>query len=929
MATMQSTHCEAGTRLQRALRAVRWRHRLGRFLAVLLDAAALGALLLTAYGAADFALALSPAYRETLNILLLIAVAGLILVRLVQAWRFRLAAVASMIDRESRDPRRSVEGALALSRRPEGETDLGRYLSERAIDRAADRIAAQPPSVTVPLAGLRRSGGRAALSVGLAAVVLGAAWPITSVVLPRLLDPRADRPPYSALRFEIDPAAPSVLYGDSVEIRVQIRGGRPAGPVMLATRSGPRRHELACFHVQSNLYAQTLEQVTQPLEFCFRAGRARSRWHGIDLRLQPRVAAARLEITPPAYSGKSGVAFSVGDRPLRDLRGSELRMDVLSNRPLGSGRILMREPEGSNLLGEVEGGLRGSQTLRFEWTLEEPAELELYLVDVRGTKSREPLRIEQRVLPDEPPQVAITEPNLFALATPRADLVLAGYAEDDLGLQHVRMMKALVGYRDRVERIGPPVRTQEVSFEQPIELASLGVVPGQVLEFYAEAEDANPNRLGRTASEVVRVEIIEEEEYAKMERTRVRTEEFLARYRVVREVAAAVQQAAQALKEALAEEGAAPGEREGKRDALAEALEEARSEYERLGREFPVFEAEQSLGQELRETATKLESIGARLRDAPPEGAQCRAALEQLDELFGSPDSGLNREIAKAEDIARVSRLMELATRYQRLVNEQAALVRRLEQVRDPRTLRDRRLFDWLMRTEQAIHDELEALQKNLRRRADELPDRLRDLRISARRFAEGIDGVQALTLLDEARRAALNQDGGTTKQKAKLALERMRELLSSCRGGYGEMARCSPTFRVQDPRLMPSLRQMMEAWKPGPGEGMGRGGGAGAGTGGAAEDGYWMQGFSPLNVPMYGPRRSRFASPPGGAGGRGQDGRGEAVAPVPVAADADAPAGGPVEMRRDAIQLERVPEKYREAVKRYFDLADPERTTQ
>jgi hypothetical protein len=99
---------------------------------------------------------------------------------------------------------------------------------------------------------------------------------------------------------------------------------------------------------------------------------------------------------------------------------------------------------------------------------------------------------------------------------------------------------------------------------------------------------------------------------------------------------------------------------------------------------------------------------------------------------------------------------------------------------------------------------------------------------------------------------------------------------------------------------------------------GMGQGRAAGAGAG-SEDDGYSMGSQSALNVPMYGPERASFASPGGSMGeGTGAQGRPTAVRSEAVG---ERGAGTPPEAAagRGSPSIEQMPEKYREAIKRYF----------
>lgn len=114
-------------------------------------------------------------------------------------------------------------------------------------------------------------------------------------------------------------------------------------------------------------------------------------------------------------------------------------------------------------------------------------------------------------------------------------------------------------------------------------------------------------------------------------------------------------------------------------------------------------------------------------------------------------------------------------------------------------------------------------------------------------------------------------------------------------------------------------MQQMLDALMAQRG-GQGEGGsnGVGGGGGGAGQDGYSVAGNNSA-IPAYGPDRLQFSNPQltrSGASGNSRPGRGGAAQQQPASNIS------PKEFRKPAeasIISENVPDKYREAVKRYF----------
>jgi hypothetical protein len=295
--------------------------------------------------------------------------------------------------------------------------------------------------------------------------------------------------------------------------------------------------------------------------------------------------------------------------------------------------------------------------------------------------------------------------------------------------------------------------------------------------------------------------------------------------------------------------------------------------------------------------------------------------LTSIAQRLGALSAPLSAEVRNAEAIASVSRLMEDALRYSALVQAQERVVRRLEREGDAGRIRDAALYRSLQSRQEDIRGRLAHLRDAIRTNAAALPPEEPELRDSAVKFADRIDELAIVPTMEQAVAGARNQDGSRFFREAKLALEKMKQLLSDCSGDAmgGLAANCEMRFQAQADMLR-TLRQMLNAWRMGAGMGRGQMGGAGMGIYGQSADGYSMEGYSPMNVPTYGPQRSSYGREEPGTGlqgGAGEGLLGERVKQgeaermnAPKAAEG---AG------QTSTQPVRAPEKYREALKKYF----------
>ncbi|MBI3986486.1 MAG: hypothetical protein HY343_06180, partial [Lentisphaerae bacterium] len=675
-----------------------------------------------------------------------------------------------------------------------------------------------------------------------------------------------------------------------------------------------------------------LEKVVSPVEVCFMVGRARSRWHQVQVLFEPLVALAHVTLTPPAYTGLPKRQFFAGTENVAGVRGSRAELTVTSNRPLLDGTLTVKPRNGLAPDEAIPGARKGSNTVSFAWMIKEPAELEVRIRDVQGTRNKAPYKLDQKVLPDEPPEAVINEPVGFALATPESTLTLRGYAADDFGLRQVDLLQTVISYRDRVKTLGPAAPERRLDIAVPIELKTLGVDVGQLLEFYIEAVDRNPLMTGATASDIVRVRIISEEDYAAILRARTTLEDFTDRYRRLADRLTEAKTALRELKAAAESGKTSADELERQRENALRLHRETAELFEKTAEDFPIFDSEKGLASALQELVEPLRENESRLARAKGSDPDLAATVGDMLARLGESETALDHEVQRAGEIAQVARLLEAAAAFQMIVTRQTTLVRRLDRFEEKTAGRELPLLAALGRVQGEIRSALTDFITNVTAAASQLPDEYAELGKSAQAFTTelrrlNIDGVMQLAVI-----AADNQDGRQTSRNARLALEKLQELLKKCSGSGSGSGTCSdfggmcqggglPSDGKQD--LAATLEQMLAALKMGKGRGSGEGGIGVAGggiAGGDASDGYWSGGTSPINVPVYGPSRALSPSRASSRGGGGEEG---AYCPpgASVRTAASETLTVPEKERGggESVPPENIPEKYRDAVKRYF----------
>jgi len=883
--------------------------------------------LLALYAVLDFFLAFPQGVRIAIDLALLACLATITVWQLAGIFRLGEREMAIRADRLLSNRRRATLSGLELSAEidaldDDGAEEMRVFLLERGVQRCYEALQNLRLARCFPKQEILRQLKVLGIQILIIAIVFAAGRNATATIMARIFTPARDVPPYSRYVFRIEPAVPEVVYGDNIEVKVEIGGPAPDSRVWMLTRYGDERHRAACFQESDRVFAQRMEKVVVPLEFCFKTGKARSRWHSLDLRLQPRVAFARATITPPEYTRLPARDFYLGRADFDAYRNSESRLELVSNRPLLDGSLTIRPNGLSGAERIVSAEKTGVKSVAFEWVVEGDAELEISLRDIRGTGLKTPLIVKQSVIEDEPPNVVVTEPGVFVLATPSISIPFKGYAEDDLGLSRVELLRTLLGYRDRAIRLGPQVASKRFDIDRELDLKRIGAEPGQELELYLEAGDCNPTLMGIAASSVVRIKIISEREYAENLRMQETLENFLARYRMVSATLDELRKTLGDLRKDLEDESMTESQTEQRVRAARERLKEIQEELYRLGDDFPLYEMEKELNDFARETGTQVGQMSKQLSTAGNDRSALKQQLDRMLESLGASEEIMAEQKRDVREVARIRRLMECAGEFMSILQRQRDLVRRLKRFENEDSAGEARLLEALGEEQARNRDDLLKLVADIRERSAEIGDLQPELRRTALQFADAVEGLEIPATMRQAVAAAAEQDGGSTLNHAALARDKLERLLSGCEGGaFGGMCRNELKFSIPKPSMQMTVSQMMQAM----GAGAGRGNGSGAGSGGVGSDGYAMQGYSPMNIPMFGPERiaRSFGGFDGGGAGRGEAGGGGSSARV---AESEQFSGGDGDSPRgQSLPLETVPEKYIESVKKYFSIEGAE----
>lgn len=871
----------------------------------------------------DYFLAFSSIVRMIISSVCLAGLLAWIGFRLIRIFRIDAKDSAGLADTLLKSSRRDILSALEIGKGPKDTSRLSTYLARQHIMVAEKRLAEFESARLERLPAAVRKRLIVLLAVSFLPILFnpGAA----STLVRRYLLPTADIAPYSPYVFTITPETPEVIYGADQVIHVSISGAAVDRPVRFATRKAGQILESPCYQAGPREFVQRLDRVMQPLEFCFLVGKARSTWHRVNILYQPQVVAANFRLIPPAYAHWPEKRFDLGSESLKGLKGTRVEMTIQSNRPLKQGELSIEPVDVHGHSRTVSGEISGPNEMTCRWEIGTRARLSVMIYDILGTPAKEPLVIRQALLPDEKPVVSLVEPLAFSLATPGINVPVTASIEDDIGIRRCDFFRTLKGYHSRAVPIDiePGAATRDITYE--LDLAHLGVVPGQVIELFLEASDTNPDLTGSSASNIARIKIITNEEYARMVRARTTIEAFEGRFRGVADHYASLIDMLEKTESELRHGRLTKEQAQERVDRVHSRLKAVSASIREIADDYAAFDLEKRLSQTAAAMVGKLDqALDHKGWTSSDQSTRLAAVVNAVNQLKGmAKQSTMLRE--DADEVSAVSRVMAMGAWYSSLLDRQTVHVSRLRQV----ATTDRQGFTsgLLAESQHAIRNDLKELGTQLEYHAGRLPPGYEALRASSLAFVQKLRARDIPVPMRASENACRNEQPRQAWNYAGEALDKMKELLRTCNATcFAGLCSGNIGFNVPDP-LSRTMAQMLESLMHQYGRGVGWGNGigaAGVGLAGAWEGSYW-NGYSAFKVPVYGPERKNPFSSEATAAQSQHDGE---AAGQPVGREVSYheavrntekdKTGG------EGFSMEAVPARYRKAVKTFYSGEQP-----
>jgi hypothetical protein len=424
-------------------------------------------------------------------------------------------------------------GVIELQNQHGSADTLSPRLREAAMLAVAAEVVKRPLQEALPP---RRHRTWAVTALGLILLIL-----VTSLATPqaglnalkRWLLPLSSIQRYTFTCLENPPNFMTVPVGEAFGITLQLSGNSEKRPATAQGRYGAQAPVTA--QLQGDRYAFVFPGQQDPGTLLFRVG---DLVHALKIQPLPRpgLESVAAVVTFPEYLKRPDKTVDFKSGGLNLVEGSEIRLDVLCNRPLahasfGPTRLQMIEeakpdaPAYASVSGalDVSGQNATSPAIRVG---NQPFEIPLSWTDQLGLAGESGLKLRIEATPDTAPSCYLQGIDRQKVMLPEETLDFELLAEDDFGIKqagiewsglftHASREPAAKGELKLADSASENTRINLPTSFSP---AAFGITP-QKLTLRGYSEDFLPHR-GRIYSEPITLHILSRDEHAQMLKTR-------------------------------------------------------------------------------------------------------------------------------------------------------------------------------------------------------------------------------------------------------------------------------------------------------------------------------------------------------------------------------------------------------------------------
>ena len=295
---------------------------------------------------------------------------------------------------------------------------------------------------------------------------------------------------------EVQPGNLRIQSGTDVTIATKVTGHFGA-PVHLYYRVGGGGETTVSASAWRNLlmtrdeteiaYRFTFKNVTQSMEYYIVVKEEQSERFHITVTRAPILSRFQLKLNYPKYTQLSLQVLEENLGDVTTLIGTMVHFEGDGNQPIASARLVFEESEPVKLTVSEGTRLSGS------FIVQRSEKYHIELIDVDNLSNSQPIAYTIHAIEDAEPQIEIVAPGKDVVLDDSMIVSLQLDAKDDYGVQKIQLVYRVEGTDDDVV---VPLKTWNptdtpVFIEFPWDIDPIGLYPGDIVSYHAEAIDAD------------------------------------------------------------------------------------------------------------------------------------------------------------------------------------------------------------------------------------------------------------------------------------------------------------------------------------------------------------------------------------------------------------------------------------------------------
>jgi hypothetical protein len=298
-----------------------------------------------------------------------------------------------------------------------------------------------------------------------------------------------------------------VLAGQPLTLQV-MASGQPPSTIHLRTWQDGREREEKMVAGEEGTYRHTFNNLRQALKFQAVAGASASEVGVVDVVEPPAVGNFRVRYQYPDYT-RLPPKVEEGTGHIETLAGSEVRIEMVANKPLVRGQLIFDDNTQLPLIVRQDGLLQATAIIT------KSGGYRVQVQDELGFTNQEQLSFRIDVIPDEAPQIDLLAPDPDLEIEEGQVISLEYEARDDFGVRELALVYRAGALGDKrlvIDRIDEVAKRYQGKYYWDV--TDLFSEAGERVTYYVEVWDndvvSGPKR-GVSATHVLRIKSREEE----------------------------------------------------------------------------------------------------------------------------------------------------------------------------------------------------------------------------------------------------------------------------------------------------------------------------------------------------------------------------------------------------------------------------------